>query len=255
MFHVKHSFYEEGASVVDYRRCVTFHVKQWGAKMIKGVIFDFNGTLYFDEEMAEGAFHHLFREMGYPEDNFTEMFLYARRNPFSAFLLKVGKELNRTYTEAEKEYYIGRLSHHYRKSCRESGQNGPAPGAAELLDQLKEKGYKLNLCTATVEETVDFYYEHTGLGRWFDRSLTAFDDGVTRDKKEMYRQAAENIGLDPKDCLVFEDSLNCINDAITVGYERFIYVNHYGHEKAAQKEVLQEIKDYHELDRSLFTEE
>lgn len=55
---------------------------------------------------------------------------------------------------------------------------------------------------------VTFFNEMLGLDKWFDMGTVVSDGGMLRGKPapDIYLKAAENIRLNPKDCVVIEDA-------------------------------------------------
>ena len=222
--------------------------------MIKGVIFDYNGTLYFDRDIAKYTFHQIFVGAGCKEEYFEDYYQTICRSGNSVSIKLMSEFLGRDFTEEENRYYFDLIDRTYQQGCIDMHRDQLADGAEELFDYLKEKGCRINICTATSSLGVDFYFDNTRLARWFDRKLVAHDDGTCANKKEMYKRAAANIGLKPEECLVFEDSIKGIEDAMSVGFDKFVYVNHYHFPSSGHKQILQEIEDYTQLDYSIFDE-
>jgi len=52
---------------------------------------------------------------------------------------------------------------------------------------------------------------------WFDLVVTADDVEFPKPHPEVYLKGAEFVGVDPKDCLVFEDGDKGIQSAIDAG--------------------------------------
>lgn len=65
----------------------------------------------------------------------------------------------------------------------------------------------------------------------------------------MYRSAAERIGADIQDCLVFEDSPKSIKEAIEAGCRNIIAIKRK--DTPDFKEIVQTIRDFTEFDRNL----
>lgn len=80
-------------------------------------------------------------------------------------------------------------------------------GAKDLLAYAKAQG-KTALVTSSNNDYVDFVFKRTGIGSYFDLVITG--DQVTKGKPdpEGYMKAASYFGVDPKNCIVFEDSPN-----------------------------------------------
>ena len=220
--------------------------------MIKGVIFDYNGTLYFDRDIAENAFHQVFVGSGCREEDFEDYYQTICRSGNTVWLKLMSEFMGRDFSEEDNRYYSELIDSKYQQGCIDMHRDQLADGAEKLFDFLKKNGYKMNICTATVGKGVDFYFENTRLARWFDRKLVAHDDGTCANKKDMYKRAAANIGLKPEECVIFEDSIKGIEDAMSVGFDKFVYVNHYHFPAVGHKQILQEIEDYTQLDYSIF---
>ena len=78
------------------------------------------------------------------------------------------------------------------------------PGAAELVTALRRAGVPVALVSSSYRVLVDAVLAHGGLT--FD--LTLAGDEVTHGKPhpEPYLTAARRLGVDPRDCVVLEDS-------------------------------------------------
>ena len=220
--------------------------------MIKGVIFDYNSTLFFDLDLHVEAWKRLYLSLGCAEEGFEDFFKMACTVPNRVSVEWMGKETGKTFTEEEIAKHSLQKEVYYHEEVLRNKRNELAPGAIDLIEYLLNNGYKINICTASIAYNVDFYFENTKLDRWFDRDKVAFDDGICANKTEMYQAAARNIGLLPEECLIFEDSIRSIKDALNAGFDKFIYVNHYHKERPEIKEVLQEIEDFTQLDYSVF---
>lgn len=90
------------------------------------------------------------------------------------------------------------------------------PGAEEALGSLRRAGIPLALVTSSTRRWVTAVAENVCLGT-FDVVVTADDVRRTKPDAEPYLRAAGLLGVDPGDCLVFEDSLVGVRAAIAAG--------------------------------------
>jgi len=171
--------------------------------MIKGVIFDFNGTMVFDGHLHEQAWVEMIQKHN---DNVTEQeiidYIHGRTNNviIEHFIGEVSEEeLQKLSDEKEKEYH--RLA---RKEQLEYVE-----GTEDLLDELVEKEVPFTIATASPKINIDFYFDYFDLGRWFKYDEIVYDDGTFPGKPEphIYKKAAESLGLEPEECVVIEDAL------------------------------------------------
>ena len=90
-------------------------------------------------------------------------------------------------------------------------------GAREILADLKEKGIKLCLASATAMEYLKVATEHHGLAEYFDYMFSCADIGVGKDKPDIYLLALSSMGLEPCEVCVVEDSCVAIETARSIG--------------------------------------
>ena len=83
-----------------------------------------------------------------------------------------------------------------------------AGGLPEFLDALQEQQTPVAIATTAELANVRFYFEHFGLGRWFQPGRVVYQDGSFPGKPNpaIYRRAAAALDKRPEECLVFEDS-------------------------------------------------
>lgn len=177
--------------------------------MIKGIIFDFNGTMVFDGHLHEKAWVEMIQKHN---DTVTEQeiidYIHGRTNDIiiQHFIGEVSEdELKKLSDEKEKEYH--RL---VRKE-----QLKYVEGTEDLLDELVEKEIPFTIATASPKINIDFYFDYFDLGRWFNYDEIIYDDGTFPGKPEpdIYKKAAESLGLKPEECVVIEDAVAGVQSA------------------------------------------
>lgn len=96
------------------------------------------------------------------------------------------------------------------------------PGSREYLRMLKRAGVKLAVTTSMPESLFKPCIEHLGILDLFD-TLCSTEDTGGRGKAcgEVFQLAAQRLGVEPKDCAVFEDVLDCIQGAKKVGMRAY----------------------------------
>ena len=82
-------------------------------------------------------------------------------------------------------------------------------GMPDFLKKLKAEKMKLALVTSSDQlKMANVYRIHPDLKGYFDLILTANDIHRSKPAPDCYLTAAEKLGVEPKDCVVFEDSHN-----------------------------------------------
>ena len=190
---------------------------------MRGIIFDFNGTMFFDEEFQNISWRSFLQAKTghYITDEEFQEYIHGRNNEVS---LKhfISPDLSREEIEElaeEKEQC-------YRDLCMKSSEFRLADGLPEFLDELADRQIPMTIATASMEKNVQFFFEHLGLDRWFSYDQVALNDGTMKGKPEpdIFLRAAELIGVRPEACMVFEDAKSGIEAARRAGACRVVGV-------------------------------
>ncbi len=179
--------------------------------MVKAFLFDMDGVL-----CDNNAFHR------------TSWLEYARR---------LGKELTeddiltKVYGKTNKEileYVKGQpldadvIEHHAElKEALFRDMYRPhfclTAGVFQFLTDAKAAGCKLAVVTNAPQSNMDFTIEMGELAPLFDARVHAAMVPNPKPAPDIYLKAAELVGVDPKDCVVFEDSLTGIRAGLAAG--------------------------------------
>lgn len=182
---------------------------------MKGVIFDFNGTLFLDNDKHIKAWSKISRELR--NKDITEEELHQKMNGKPNKLIirylngdKEDRELEEKYSLLKEQYY--------REFCKEDTENFHLiEGATELFDHLKERNIPFTIASASIKPNIDFFVESFGLDRWMDPEKIVYDDGTYEDKVDMFKKASKLIEVPLSEITVIEDSLAGIRNSIKAG--------------------------------------
>lgn len=182
---------------------------------MNGVIFDFNGTLFLDNDKHIKAWNKIAMELR--GTGITEEELHSKmngvNNKYIIRYLNSGKEddeLEAKYSSLKEQYY--------RRFCKEDTKNFHLiEGAVQLFDQLKQKNIPFTIASASIKDNIDFFVENFHLDRWIDPETIVYDNGQYKDKEAMFIQAARNIHVPVDQICVIEDSLAGVNASIKAG--------------------------------------
>lgn len=191
---------------------------------MKGIIFDFNGTLYWDSQLHYNAwreYSRILRGIEFTDEEMREkMFGHTNEDIIEyAIGKKPSKEMVEKYGN-EKEAL-------YRKRCLLEPEHFKlAPGAVELLDYLKEKNIPRTIATMSTWDNVEFYIKEFNLAKWFDIEKIVYSDGTIPGKPapDIFEIAASRLGLDPSDCVAVEDAVAGIKSALGAGMGKVIAI-------------------------------
>lgn len=221
---------------------------------MKGIIFDFNGTLYWDSSLHYQAWREyskILRGYEFTDEEMREkMFGHTNRDIIE---YAIGKSPSDEMVEKygkEKEAL-------YRNRCLLDKENFKlAPGAIELLDYLKINNIPRTIATMSEWDNVEFYIKEFHLEKWFDLDKIVYSDGTIPGKPapDIFEIAAKKIGLNPSECVVVEDAIAGIKSAETAGIGKIIAITSIEpidfYKKIAAVDSI--IANFYDFDRSVF---
>lgn len=182
------------------------------AKKIKAVIFDQDGLMFDTErlalegwEMVAGAYNI------HPEKDFFRDLRGTKPD-------KVREALVRRYgTDIDYDAMFAQKREYSYAWVREHGVP-VKPGLLELLSYLKAQGIMTAVATASSREWTRGNVKSAGLEPYFDAYI--YGDMVEEAKPDpaIFLLAASELGREPGECLVLEDSFNGIRAAAAGGF-------------------------------------
>ena len=184
---------------------------------IKGLLFDFNGTLFFDSDIQIQNFKKCYEHYGVtPQDDdyiVKNIFGITNESFFrSSFKADADENDIKEFTKFKEKTYIS--------LCKERADRlHLCEGACEMLDYIKAAGIPICIATGSERQNVEFYFECLGLGRWFSYDTIVYTDGTFKGKPDpdIYLLAAKRLGLKASECAVFEDGSSGIRAANAAG--------------------------------------
>lgn len=118
----------------------------------------------------------------------------------------------------------------------------PKPGAIEYLKQLRSKGIRTGIATSNSWELLNAVLEATGLADLMDSIHTACEIKRGKPAPDIYLIVAEDLGIAPEDCMVFEDIVPGIQAGHNAGMKVCSVYDAYS--EANMEEIIAE-SDYH----------
>lgn len=93
----------------------------------------------------------------------------------------------------------------------------PMPGLIDLLENLVTNKMPLAVASSSDTETMRNILAKSGLRKYFQFTVSRNDVAKSKPAPDVFLQAAQLLGVEPNDCLVFEDSRNGIAAAKAAG--------------------------------------
>lgn len=92
------------------------------------------------------------------------------------------------------------------------------PGISELLSELKKRGVKMCVATASDRYLVEAALKRTGIINFFDRIFTCGEHNVDKKTPYIFDIAREFLGTPKEETYVFEDTLTSVKTVKSAGY-------------------------------------
>lgn len=189
---------------------------------MRGVIFDFNGTLFFDNDKHIKAWNAISEKLR--NRPITEEELHQRLNGVPNHEI-IQYFMNGQATEEDLETYSLLKESYYRRFCWEDRDHFHlVDGVLDYFEKLKKAEIPFTIASASIKENIDFFRSSFDLDAWVDPSLLVYDDGRFKNKVAMFWQAAQNIKVPIEETLVFEDSFSGIKNAYEAGVKEIVAV-------------------------------
>lgn len=174
------------------------------------VIFDMDGVMVQTAPQHFAAWRQVFAEMGreFSKEEFRATF--GRRN--QEILRHI---LGDGISEVQVEVLGRKKEEHYRALVR--GEVEAAPGFIPLLEALRDNEFKIAVGTSAPRQNVELILDVLSVRERLDVVVTAEDVDRGKPDPETFLLAAQRCNIEPKGCVVFEDSVAGIEAARAAG--------------------------------------
>jgi beta-phosphoglucomutase len=176
--------------------------------VIHAALFDLDGTLVDNMPIHVDAWAAVAEKYGRPTPRERIAHEWAGKKNDELIPLMMGRAVSADelkQIELEKET-------RYRDAAARS--LAELPGTRALLTRLRTAGVKLAVATAAPEENRRLALDGLDLRRHFDAVVGP--EGVARGKPfpDIFLASARALGVEPKDCIVFEDAPNGVRAGV-----------------------------------------
>ena len=180
---------------------------------IKGCIFDLDGVIVDTAKYHYLAWKRLAAELGFffsEKDN--ERLKGVSRIASLEILLQVG---GLSLTKDKKLFLAERKNNWYVEYITAINENEILPGAKKFIESAREAGLKVALGSASKNaRTILTGLKLTG---YFDSIIDGNKVSKAKPDPEVFLMAAQELGLSPENCVVFEDASAGIEAAKRAG--------------------------------------
>lgn len=175
-----------------------------------GFVFDMDGTLVDNMHAHAAAWGKLLAENGMEMD-------------LSRFLVKTAGRTNREIIPEVfgkiSDERLTELALRKESLYRESylPDRKPVAGAVEFLAEAKGLGIKMAVATAAQNANMEFILDGLDLRKYFDAITTGTEVKTGKPDPAMFLVSAKKLGVEPRNCIVFEDAIGGFEAAHRAG--------------------------------------
>ncbi|WP_019911733.1 HAD family hydrolase [Paenibacillus sp. HW567] len=187
--------------------------------MIKGIIFDFDGTIIDTETAWYTAFKEAYEEHGveltleqYSGCIGTSLNSF---NPYEYLMTELNLDINK------EEFRAAVRARHDKLMEVETIR----PGIQHYLDSARAAGLRLGLASSSSLEWVEKYLKQLGIREYFDCIRTSDHVKNVKPDPELYNQTLSCLGLAPEEAIAIEDSPNGSKAAAAAGIQCVVIPN------------------------------
>ena len=209
--------------------------------MIKGAIFDFDGTLvdsmFIWDTFGEDYLRTLGKE---PQENLAET--------FKTFTLEQAAEYYREHYGVTLS--VGEIVDGVNAMVAEIYRTKVTlkEGVLEFLRDLQTKGVKMCVATVTDRPIVEEVLHKLGIRDFFTEIFTCAEVGYNKETPHIYRAALEALGTKKDETVVLEDALHALMTAKNDGFPvAAVYDKH-----EARQSEMRAVADYYISDYESF---
>jgi HAD superfamily hydrolase (TIGR01509 family) len=179
-------------------------------KDIKAVIFDVDGTLIDSMWIWKQVDIEFLGKRGITLPEKLQFEIEGMSYSETAIYFKARFDLPETLEEIKEEWRV-MAEDYYKWHIKLKS------GVKEFLKLLHEKGLILGIATSNSRELVDHMLANHGIGQYFSKIRTSCEVEKGKPHPDVYLKVAEDMGMEPDNCLVFEDTLAGVMAAKSAG--------------------------------------
>lgn len=206
----------------------------------KAFLFDLNGTMIDDMAYHTQAWHNILNnDLGLTISlDEVKQHMYGKNRELIIRLFGEGK-----YSEEAIEKFSNEKEQRYRESFKPHLKL--LPGLQRFLEQAFAKAIPMAIGSAAITANIDFVLDGLNIRKFIAAVVSADDVKNSKPDPETFLLAAQKLGINPADCIVFEDNPKGVEAALNAGMKCIVLTTmHQEHEFANLNNILFFASDY-----------
>lgn len=125
--------------------------------------------------------------------------------------------------QGDVDTYVDEV-HKIKMEIQEAQGLKPMPGVVELIRKLHGAGIPLAVASSSPREVIEHHMKAFGIRDCFDAIVSGLECREGKPDPEIYLKAAKDLGVEPSECVVIEDSSNGVRAGKAAGMYCHAYV-------------------------------
>lgn len=207
-------------------------------KTAEAVVFDYNGTLYFDYRENRDAWNEISKKYRGRSFNDTEYDSMMGMTDHTCVRRILGDDTPiKTLEEISREKETIYLSLCQKRNLRIEKD------AREFILRLKKDNIKVLIASSAPKMNMDWYYGNAGIKDLFtpEDIIAGREDIPSKPAPDIFRLALERAHTSPDKAICFEDSPNGLRAAIATPFKKVYGIESPGFDDSEQRKLARMI--------------
>ena len=201
--------------------------------MIKGVIFDVDGTLFDSMGAWHDSGYNVLKSLGiYADKSIGDIF-------FSMTMDEVIDYMQENFPVDKSREFL-RKGIHDQVEYAYRNEIELKPGVMRILDWIRDQKIPATIATSTDRFLIEIGLERLGIEKYFDGIYTATEVGKSKNHPDIFQLAMDKMGTKPEETWLFEDGLYSMITAKAYGMPVVGVYDKVSHD---DQEAIREVAD------------
>ena len=234
---------EDATGVLLEKTTAMVNDKERHQSVIKGAIFDIDGTLLDSMPVWENAGARYLATLGIKARSDLKERLDALSLPEGALYMQTEYKLSVTIEEILEGVNQVVKDFYFKEAVLK-------PGVCDLIQKLKKNQVRLIIATATDAEMAKSALIRNGIWKDFDGMITCEEAGAGKTSPKVFELAREHLQTKKEETWVFEDSLYAVKTASKAGFPVCSIYDAYSRDNTEVIRTFSDIyvKDFYEIE-------
>ncbi len=177
--------------------------------MLKGAIFDHDGLMFDTEKIWQANWKQVADEMGIvlPEEFKRDICGSSGQHMLDVIQKYYGVEDGTSIRDRVRQGVFDDEAKHIDMK----------EGLMDILEMFKKNGVKMAVASSSQKEMIVRNLKNANVEDYFEVVVSGQEVEHGKPAPDIFLLAAERLGLDPKDCYVFEDAFNGVKAGVASG--------------------------------------